>query len=91
LEGVSVRIFHPVSTPFSLSFSSQKGCECFQIHASPLEGVSVRIFQPVSTPFSLSFSSQQGLRALPNPRVSFGRCFGDDFPGSTDSIFVDFF
>jgi len=41
--------------------------------------------------FRCLFLSQQGLRALPNPRVTFGRCFGDDFQVGTDSVFVDFF
>jgi len=41
--------------------------------------------------FHWLFLSQQGQRPLPNPRVTFGICFGDDFPVSTDSVFVDFF
>jgi len=51
----------------------------------------VTISQAAQTPFSLTFSESTGLRALPNPRVTFGRHFGDDFPVGTDSIFVDFF
>jgi len=31
------------------------------------------------------------VRALPNPHLTFGRCFGDDFPVGTASVFVDFF
>ena len=41
--------------------------------------------------FRWLFRSQQGLRALLNPRVILGRCFGDDFPVATDSLFVDVF
>jgi hypothetical protein len=39
----------------------------------------------------LTFLSQQGLQALLNPRVTFGRCFGDDFLVGYDSVFVDYF
>jgi hypothetical protein len=56
-----------------------------------LQGFSVTISQSAPTPFSLTFLSQQGLQALPNPRVTFGRCFGDDFPVGYDSVFVDYF
>jgi hypothetical protein len=28
---------------------------------------------------------------LPNPRVTFGRCFGEDFPSGIDSVFIVFF
>jgi hypothetical protein len=31
------------------------------------------------------------LAALPNPRVPFEWCFGDDFPAGNDFVFVDFF
>jgi hypothetical protein len=72
-------------------FRVNKGCERFQIHASPLEGFSVMIFQSTSTLFSLTFSESTRLRALPNPRITFRRCFGDDFPVSTYFVFIAFF
>jgi hypothetical protein len=56
-----------------------------------LEGVSVMIFQSASTLFSLTFFESTGVRGLSNPRLTFGRSFGDDFPVGTDSVFVDFF
>ena len=37
------------------------------------------------------FLSQQGLRVLPNPRVTFERCFSDYFWVGSDSIFVEYF
>jgi hypothetical protein len=40
--------------------------------------------------FRWPFLSQQGLRALPNIRLSFRRCLGDDFWVGSDSIFVDY-
>jgi len=80
LEGVSVMISQAAPTPFSLTFFESIGgassSEC-KCHLRKL--------------FHWVFLNQQGLRALPNPRVTFGRCFGDDFAVSTDSIFVDFF
>jgi len=41
--------------------------------------------------FRLPFLSQEALRALPNPRLTFRRCLGDDFWVASDSIFVDYF
>jgi len=58
---------------------------------SPLELVSLTISQSAPTQFSLTFSESTGVRALPNPRVTFGRFLGDDFPVATDSVFVHVF
>jgi len=41
--------------------------------------------------FCCLFLSQQGLRALPNPRVSFGWFLGDDFWVGSELVFVDYF
>jgi hypothetical protein len=41
--------------------------------------------------FSLTVSKSTGAGALKNPHVTFGTCFVHDFPGATDSIYVDFF
>ena len=41
--------------------------------------------------FCCLFLSQQGLRALPNPRVSFGWFLGDDLWVGTELVFVDYF
>jgi hypothetical protein len=41
--------------------------------------------------FSLTVSKSTGLGALTNPRVTFGRCFVDDFLVGTDSVLVEFF
>jgi len=40
--------------------------------------------------FCCLFLSQQGLRALPNPRVSFGWFLGDDFWVGSELVFVDY-
>jgi hypothetical protein len=49
------------------------------MHASLMEAISLTISKSTPTPFSLTIMSQQGLRALPNPRVTFGSCFVDFF------------
>jgi len=72
-------------------FWVNSGCEHFHIQASPLEGVSVTISHPAPTPFSLTFSKSRGLPALLNTRVTFERCFVDDFWGGSDLVFVDYF
>jgi hypothetical protein len=41
--------------------------------------------------FRWLFLSQQGLRALPNPRVPFGRFLGDDFWVGSEPFFIDYF
>jgi len=41
--------------------------------------------------FCCLFLSQQGLRALSNPRVSFGWFLGDDFWVGSELVFVDYF
>jgi len=41
--------------------------------------------------FRWLFLRKQELRALSNPRVTFGRCLGDDFWVGSDLVFVDLF
>jgi hypothetical protein len=41
--------------------------------------------------FSRLFLSQQGLRALMNPFICSGSCFGNDFWVHNDSVFLDYF
>jgi hypothetical protein len=41
--------------------------------------------------FSFKVSKSTGAGALRNPHVTFGTCFVDDFPGATNSVYVDFF
>jgi len=41
--------------------------------------------------FRWLFLTQQGMAVIPNPRITFEKCFGDDFPADTDSVFIDFF
>jgi hypothetical protein len=45
---------------FVAFFLVNRGCERFQIHASPLKGVSVMISQSASTSFLLTFSESTG-------------------------------
>jgi len=70
-------------------FWIKRGCVLSQIQASHTEGVSLIFPESALTPFSFTFLSHQGLRALPNPHVTFGSCFGDDLWGCSDSVFVD--
>jgi hypothetical protein len=88
LEGVSVTISKSAPTPFSLNF--------YESTASTSDSASYiwKVFRwwfPSRYPhhFHWFFMSQQGLRALPNPRVTFGRCFGDDFLVGINFISVD--
>jgi hypothetical protein len=80
LKGVSVMISESTSTKFSLTISEWIGDMGADESARHLWKL-----------FRWLFLSQQGLRALPNPRVAFSWCFGDDFHVSTDSVFVDHF
>jgi hypothetical protein len=47
--------------------------------------------QSAPTQFLLTISELTGVWALPNPRVTFGRCFGDDFWFCSNSVVVDYF
>jgi hypothetical protein len=38
----------------------------------------------------LTISKSLGLGELTNQRITFGRCFVDDFPVGTDLVFIDF-
>jgi hypothetical protein len=49
------------------------------------------ISQSALTLFCWLFLSQQGLAAIPNPCVTFVRCFSDDFRVDSDIVFVDYF
>jgi len=78
LESVSVTISVSVVAQFSLTVSKSTRVG----HADD----STRHLWKL---FCWLFLSQQGLRALSNPRVTFERCFGDDFWVGTDSVFID--
>jgi len=83
----------PVSTDFIFVdfFWVNRGCERFRIHVSPFKVVSVMIFQPVQTPFSLTFSDSTGAPSVSQSTRPLWKFFSDDFPVSSDSIFIDFF
>jgi hypothetical protein len=77
---VSVMILELIVVQFSLTVSKSTGAR----HATKSTRHLLKFFHWL-------FLSQQGLRALPNPRVTIGRCFGDDFRVGSDAVFVDYF
>jgi len=84
--------FQSASTSFSLNFSESTG--------DASESKSMRhlwkvfrwwFFCQHRLRFRWLFLSQKGLATLPNPRVTFESCFGDDFWVDNNLVFVDYF
>jgi hypothetical protein len=84
--------FETAANQFSVTISDSTGAVTADQSTQPLsESVSFTISKTVVVQFSLTVSKSTGAGALKNPHVTFGTCFVHDFPGATDSVYVDFF
>jgi len=87
------RWWFPVGTDsIFIDFSRiNKGLRALTNQRVPLEGFSVTISRRRRLRFHWLFLSQYRLQELPNTRVTFERCFGDDFWVDNNLVFVDYF
>ena len=92
VEAVSLMISESAAAQFFLTISESKGVVCSHESRRHLWKMFCwRFPSRHRLSFHSHFLSQKGLRALPNARFTFERCFREDFWVGSDSVCVDYF